>query len=213
MWLCHIATRSECTWRKNDNNTWLHNNITLILYFSKVFDHSVVWDRQMETNRDGRRRRLTAILRHYFFFSLLYNAVLSSRPHLALLLLSRRLLNRRPAVGRSVGCFPCEIPRYSQAFSLTESLLAASWDWLKTETVFISVICIYHFTPTFCSTTWLIPLIFSGTSAAEDFRVTLRLRVNMQQLLVIQTYIYTIPKASCRWNHSELLYSEKHFFR
>ena len=45
-----------------------------------------------------------------------------------------------------------------------------SWDWFKTETPLSHVdICIYHFiTPThFCSTMWLLPLIYTGESLID----------------------------------------------
>ena len=68
--------------------------------------------------------------------------MLSSRPPLALLLLlSRMILKRRPAVGR--------YPKGALSVT-TRSLLAASRDWHKTHTARPHVgICIYHFiTPT-----------------------------------------------------------------
>ena len=53
--------------------------------FSKGVKASVVWERQM----GGRRRIQTGTLAYNFFFTWPYHAVLSSRPHLALLLLDR----------------------------------------------------------------------------------------------------------------------------
>ena len=67
----------------------------------------------------------TATLTHNFFFSYPYHTVLPSRPHLSLLLLGQGLLNWRPAVGRSVGHFPCGVP---------SRLLAFQWPQAKTDT-------------------------------------------------------------------------------
>ena len=96
---------------------------------------SIVWE------TDGGKRMETAIFTHDFFISWPSNTVLSSRPHLGLRqLLSRGLLNRRPAVGRSVGHGLSGTPSKSLVLPwLIESLMTASWDSkTKTPTAHIS---------------------------------------------------------------------------
>ena len=124
------------------------------------------------------RRRQTAILTHNFFFWP-YHSVLSSRPHLALLLFGRRTLTQRPTVGR----YSSGAPSHSLALPWPTALF---WPQAETDsrlrlTVSHVGICIYHFiTPTyFCSTTWLLPFIFSRAFRAENLWLTVRSRVNM----------------------------------
>ena len=94
-------------------------------------------------NRDHRDHSIAKI--GSFFWP--YPALISSRPHLTLLLLLRQwVLNRRPALGSSVGSCP-------------------SWELLKTHTdrLPLSVgIYIYHFKTLthFHLITWLLPLFF-----------------------------------------------------
>ena len=87
-------------------------------------------------------------------------------------------------VGYSTGS---PLPQQS-AQPLGSALVTASWDWLKTESPKLTLpvshmgICIYHFiTPThFRSTTWLLLLIFTGASCAENLWLTTQSRVNIQ---------------------------------
>ena len=110
-----------------------------------------------------RKTNQTTILTHNLFFSRQWHAVISSRRHLALLL----LLKRRPTMGPSVGRCPRRAPSNSLAFSVTNRFfLAASWDWLKTD-------CIsgghlyrsFHNAHHFHSIPWL--LLYTGASCAE----------------------------------------------
>ena len=150
-----------------------NKNITLkILLWSQSF--CGVKDRQT----DRGRRMETAVLTHKFF-SWPYNAVLYSRLHLGL-----QFLGRRPIMCRSVGL--CTATRWHSP-QLTVSLLAASWDWLKTHTASFSrwhLNLSFHNTHTFRPTTWLLPLIFTVASRVKKLWLTARLRVNMQNNLV-----------------------------
>ena len=94
--------------------------------------------------------------------------MLFSRPLLSLLLLARGgVFDWRPVVGRSVWCcLSGALNHLLAAPWLTDSLLTASWECLKTEIARISRgYLIYHFiTPThFRSTTWPLPLILTYT--------------------------------------------------
>ena len=103
--------------------TLRYKNITLFILLG--VKASVMWEKQM----DGRKRIRTAISTSNFF-SWPYHAVLSSRPHLALLLLNRREFDWKPTVGCSVDCSLNRALSHSLAHSwLAKSLLAASWDW------------------------------------------------------------------------------------
>ena len=97
-----------------------------------------------------------------FFFSWPYYAMLSSKPHLVLLLLDRVVFNRKPAVGL------CP----SRAFFVTaRSFLTASWVWLKTHSDRLSRGHLYissHNTHHLRSTTWLLPLIYIRCVLIEE---------------------------------------------
>ena len=121
-----------------------------LLYFERSWI-SVVCEKQTDTNGDREGRRQTAILTHNFF-SWLYYVVLSSSPHLKLLLLGwgstqqwgllwavlwDAALARRPAI---CWCSPW----------VSGSLLAAR----RRLTLSHQGICIYHFiTPTYFRST------------------------------------------------------------
>ena len=93
-----------------------------------------------------------------------YYGVLSSRPHLALLLLSQGLLNQRSAA--PAGC-PAT---HWHSLWLIESLLAASWDGLKTNSISLGHLhTSFHNAHDFCSTTWLLLLIYAGVSCIEKY--------------------------------------------
>ena len=130
----------------------------------------------------------TAILTHNNF-SWPYYAVLSLRPHLAFLLVL--------------------------GWEVLSDWLGLFWprDCLPVSQIGI---CIYHFiTPThFQSTMWLLPLIFTDASCAENLWLTARSRVNMQQTgiwrqriqslylcLHICPTIYTHSWKENRWFH------------
>ena len=69
---------------------------------------------------------------------------------------------------------------------LPTQLISPNWDWLKTKTPVSHMgICIYHFiTPThFRSTTWLLPVIFTGASWAENLWLTAQSRANINNQL------------------------------
>ena len=152
----------------------------IIIYLSHfIFERGQTfswWEQQMARGRWME----TATLTHNFF-SWPYYAVLSSRPHLALLLLGQRVLNREPAVGCITACHSAI--RWCSSWR-NESLLAArlrptqdpAWPLCHVG------ICIYHLiTHThFCLTTCLRPLIFIGVSFAENLRLMAWPRVNMQ---------------------------------
>ena len=77
--------------------------VELQYFFTKIYSSFYSFVRRSnvcsgrETDGDKRRQRQTAILSHNFHFSRQYHAMLSSRPHIALLLLlGRRVLNWRP---------------------------------------------------------------------------------------------------------------------
>ena len=133
-----------------------------------------MWERQT----DGERRIQIVILTHNFSFSWPYYA---SRTYLEL------LLGRKQAVGRAV--WRCSSGAHSHSWALPwliVSLLAVSWH-SKTKTLTDSVshvgIFIYNFiTPThFRSTIWLLPLIYTDASCAENLWLTAQTRANMQQ--------------------------------
>ena len=118
---------------KEDITTLGYKNITLFILLG---GESFCGLRQTDGQMDGERQRQTAILTHNYFFSWPYHTVLSSRPHLALLLLlGRGLLNWSPAVDRWLSGVASHLLAH---LWLTVSLLAASWDWRKTETPHIS---------------------------------------------------------------------------
>ena len=144
--------------------------ILFILLEVKV---SVVLERLM----DGERQMETVALTHNFFYSWSSNAVLSSRPYSVLFLLLCRGYSAR---GLLWALGPSGVPSHSLALFGTESLLAGHSQTAR----ILRDICIYHFkTPThFRSTTWLLPLIFTGASCAENLSLTARSRVNMQHL-------------------------------
>ena len=111
-----------------------------------------------KTQTDWERQKQTAILIHNLF-SWPYPTVLSSRPHLTLLFLSRGVLNRRSTVG---GC-------PSGVLSVT-----TSWHWLKTLTDCNWLghshghLHIYFYNAHyFRSTSWLLPLISTDASCSE----------------------------------------------
>ena len=143
---------------KDETTTLDYKNITP--FIPVEVKASLVWERKME----GRRRIQTVLLTHNFF-SWPYHAILSSRSYLKLLvLLSRGVLNRRPAVG----CCSSGAPSHSR-LRLRHSVAHVS-------------ICFNHFiTPThFRSTTWLLPLIFTVVFSFENLWLTARSRENMQ---------------------------------
>ena len=86
--------------------TLSYKNITLTLYSQK--GSKLLW-----CERDRWRQRQTAILTYNLFFWPYYT-VLSSRPHLALLLLSQGLLNQSLGEGHTVGCCPSGMPSHSR---------------------------------------------------------------------------------------------------
>ena len=83
-WDC-IVLRDE-----GRTTTLRYKNITLFILLG--VKASVVCERQIERGQ----QRQTVILTDKFIYSWSYHTVLFSKPHLALLLLSRRVLNRRP---------------------------------------------------------------------------------------------------------------------
>ena len=86
------------------NEGIIMNNGIILLCLQKYIGHFILrkglnlcW---CVRQTDGRGRRMeTATLTHNFFFSWPYHAVLSSRLHLALLLLGWGVFNRRSVVG------------------------------------------------------------------------------------------------------------------
>ena len=158
------------------NTTFRCKIITLfILLGVKV---SMVCVRQ----KDRGRRMEIAILTHNLF-SWSYNTVLSSSPHIALLLLLG-------LVGHSTGS-----PLWTAtpaAGGLHDYLFSSGWKLRLTARlpVLHVDICIYHFiTPThFRLNAWLLPLIFTGASYAENPRLTARSRVNMQHTETNKTH-------------------------
>ena len=87
--------RLICHKPKQQNNQIRYEYITLFILLG--VKATVVWERQT----DGRRRIQTAISSHNISWP--YRTVLSSRPHLVLLLrIGRGLLNIGPTVGHSV---------------------------------------------------------------------------------------------------------------
>ena len=138
-----------------------------------------------ETDGERDRRRQTAILTHNFF-SWPYHAVFSSRPHIALLLLlCRKVLKRRPVVGRC----PREATSHSLTLSMTDRItysrkLRLTQDWLYMG------ICRYHFTTppltNFHPTIWQFPDIDTLVRPVlRNLWFTSWPRVNMQWLSVI----------------------------
>ena len=125
------------------------------IHIALFFKRSWIFCGVYETNRDEDSHSYWPIT-----FSL-DHAVLSSRPHLALLLLLGHVLIRKPAEGR------CSRGAPSHKLRLPVSHMD---------------ICIYNFlTPKhFYSTTWLPLLIFTGASCAENLWLTAQSRVNMQ---------------------------------
>ena len=130
---------------------------------------------------DRRRQMRTASLTHNFF-SWPYQVVLSSRPHLALI----RLFGRGWVGTQPEAC--CGAPSHSVTLH--------NWlnhFWLQAETPGLRLpashagICINHFiTPThFCSTMWLLLLIFTDAFCAENFWLTAWSRINKQHLFEI----------------------------
>ena len=105
------------------------------LYSLKGFKASVGWKRWRQMDTAGEERQIT-ILTHNFF-SWPYHAVLSSRPHLTLLL----LLGRGYSTGGTLWAAlydtaPAERPATClRPPCLTASLLAVSWYWLKSERI------------------------------------------------------------------------------
>ena len=152
--ICCIAMKDETT-------TLGYRNITLFI---------LTWSQSFCYVRETNGRTETDTLTHNFF-SWLYQAVLSSRPHLTLSLFSK-------------GEYSTGDPQWG-AQSLAGTPVTASWDWLKIDSLRLSVshvgICIYHFiTPTnFWSTMILLPLIFTCASCEKNIWLTARSRVNM----------------------------------
>ena len=123
---------------------------------------------------DGRRDTNTVILIHNFF-SWPYHAVLSSRLHYVLLLLSRRgVLNQKTALSRSAGRPVTHWGSRGRKLRLTQDSHGQTVRILRGHVI-------YHFvTPTpFRSTTWLLPLIFTSASCAENLWLTALSKINI----------------------------------
>ena len=121
----------------------------ICLYFSRKRPKLLWYERQTETNREGCRRRQTAILTHNFLTA---------------------LWDAAPAG---------YLATYWRSPWLTESLLAASWNWLMTARISREHMHIsFHNAHTF--------LFTHVTASAYLHRcflwLTARSRVNMQQL-------------------------------
>ena len=128
--------------------------MTLSLYrkYASFFLSKEVESSLGERERERERRWVTAILTQNFF-SWPCHAVLSSRPYVS-------SLTRRTQQG--VACGPLAP---GQAW-LSNYRLLNSGDKIPVSQVGI---CIYHFTTPmhFRSTTWLLPLIYIGSSCAD----------------------------------------------
>ena len=168
-----VRVESNIAYALNGLSSW---NISIQCHtlFLKGVNASVMW---RETNRDGGRQMQPIILTHNYFFWP-YHAVLSSRSHLALLLLlCRGILNWRPTVGLCPSGVSSHLPALL-------SLTVSSWDWLKTETVCISdghLPISFHNTHTFLFNHVTAFTFFTSTSCAENLWFTAQSRVNMQQ--------------------------------
>ena len=151
--------------------TLLHKNITLFILLG--VKASVVWDWQT----DKRRRIQTSILTQKFFSSCSYQSVISSRPHLALLLLDLGSTQSEDCWGSN------GTPSHSLALPWLTALFwrQAETDSRLTQPVLHVGIWIHHFiTPThFRSTTWLLLLIFTGAPGAENLWLMARSNVKI----------------------------------
>ena len=156
------------------------------------------------------RRIETATLTHNF--SCLYHTVLFSMPHLTLLLLlGLCVLNRKSAVGCSVGRCLFGVPSH---LLMLQSLTTVFWLQAEIPKLRLSLpvfrvgINIYHFiTPThFCLTTWLLQLIFQCVSCEDNLWWTATSRVNMQHSDCIPSWVGldTFPKRGCPGYDSKL---------
>ena len=172
---------------KEETATLGYKYVTLTLFHSKGFK-SPVGVTETETETEAME---TATLTHNYF-SWSYHTVLSSRPHLPLLLLSWGVTQPE---GCCVGHCPSRAPSHPLALSITDQI---SSDHKVRLTLPISHmgICICHFiTPTrFCSIMGQLPLIFTGASCAENLWLTAQSRVNMQHykwcIAMTQLYVY-----------------------
>ena len=126
--------------------------------------------------------------------SSLDHTVLSSRLHFGLLLLGREAQDRRPTMGCSVGRCPSRAPGHS----LVLSWLQAETDWILTLTDGHMGIYVYPFITLthFLSTTWLLPLIFTGASWSENLWLTARSRVNLWHNGLIH---FLLNPQHCHW--------------
>ena len=94
-----------CVAIKNEGITLSFHKNIYVFISHEKVQASVVWERQTETNGDRERRSQTAILTHNFLPA---------------------LWDAAPA--------GCPATRWCSSW-LTESLLAVSWDWLKTDPI------------------------------------------------------------------------------
>ena len=172
----HNEVRNYKTWSKNNNS------------YSYFLGRGQSWHKY-ERARD-RRTSGNKVIRSYWpiTYFLDHSALLSSRPHIVFrLLLGRGVLNWKPAVG--------PYSKFGAQTIVTDpltnhSLLAASWDWLKTETQLLVShvdILIYHFIKPTCvwPTTWLLPPIFTSAFCAENLWLISRSRINIQHYILL----------------------------
>ena len=122
-------------------------NIWVFSFFRKESNLCCVRERQT----DGGRQRQTAILTHNFFF---FSSVLSSRSHLVFLLLLSR--------GYSSGGH-CEPLPQRVALSNCKTHTDSNWFWSTRGLLHVS----FHNAHNFRSTTWLLPLIYTGASCSK----------------------------------------------
>ena len=177
----YLEIIDEQAWRNKHDTNFIK---TITLFILLEVKASAVWGK----NRQGRME--TATMTRYYF-SWPYDAVLSSRPDLELLLLLGPEGTQPEA---HCGQLWETLPQWG-ALPLTgapltnRSFLAGSSRLTPKLTVLLSHegICIYHFiTPThFRLTTWLLPLIFTGASCGENLWLTTQSMVNMQQYSTI----------------------------
>ena len=126
-----------------------------------------------------------------------------SKPHLILLLLSQGLLNRSPAVNRSVGRYSSGVPSRS---SLTNTLLTAATLCISRGHLHVS----FYNTHTIPFNLLKLPLIFTGASCAENLWLTARSRINMQQMEGnMKRDLHAIPQNNPK-RHSTMERKENH---
>ena len=134
------------------------------------FEVSVVGDKQTDSNgdgnkrmeTDGERRRETTILTHNFFSTALWDAAPAGRP-------------------ATLWC----------SLWLTESLLVASWDWLKTDCILSKPLNIsFHNAHHFHLTKWLLRFIYTSASCIEKSLIDSSAKGHMQHQRWMQELIY-----------------------